>query len=194
MRGNHVYGNKSWGLWCDIDCINIIYENNLVEHNYDAGIYHEISFRGVIRNNTLRHNGVAGQGWLWGADIVISASQDVEVFGNDVTVRPDGCGAVLIDQSRDKYKVVGKYKTHNNRVYNNKFTFEGHACAGGASDVAVGDENYSIISEGNNIFDGNIYRIPQMAGTETFVWGHETVDWPGFRKMGLELNGQLQKY
>ena len=51
MRGNHVFDNVGPGLWCDIGCRNVLYENNLVERNHDAGIFHEISFNAVIRNN-----------------------------------------------------------------------------------------------------------------------------------------------
>ena len=42
----------------------------------------------------------SGRGWFWGADIVVAASQDVEVTGNTVTVEPGACGIVLIDQGR----------------------------------------------------------------------------------------------
>ena len=33
FRGNHVHDNDGPGLWCDIDCRNVVYENNLVENN-----------------------------------------------------------------------------------------------------------------------------------------------------------------
>ena len=52
------------------------------------------------RDNVARHNGVGERKWFWGADIQVAASQDVQVYRNSVTVRPEGCGIVLIDQSR----------------------------------------------------------------------------------------------
>ena len=69
FRGNHVHDNNGPGLWCDIECRNVVYEDNLVENNQDAGIFHEISFNAVIRRNVVRHNGSASRGWFWGADI-----------------------------------------------------------------------------------------------------------------------------
>ncbi|MGB6910192.1 MAG: right-handed parallel beta-helix repeat-containing protein [Methyloceanibacter sp.] len=43
LRGNHVYDNIGPGLWCDIDCRNVLYEGNVVERNHQgAGIFHEI--------------------------------------------------------------------------------------------------------------------------------------------------------
>ena len=38
-------------------------------------------------------------------------------------------------------------------------TFEGAACAGGASDTKPENENFAIITDGNNRFDGNTYRV-----------------------------------
>ena len=33
FRGNHVHDNDGPGLWCDIECRNVVYEENLVENN-----------------------------------------------------------------------------------------------------------------------------------------------------------------
>lgn len=193
FRGNHVFGNMGPGLWCDIGCQNVVYEDNLVERNQDSGIFHEISFNAIIRNNVLRHNGSGHRVWYWGADILIAASQDVKVYGNRLTVSPGGCGIMLIDQSRSK-KGGGKYKTRNNTIHGNQMDFEGALCAGGVSDVQPADENYSIITEGNNRYDGNIYRVSRAAGPARFVWGHSTFDWDGLRDIGVELHGQLITY
>jgi Right handed beta helix region/O-Antigen ligase len=199
FRGNHVHDNVGPGLWCDINCINVLYEDNLIEGNHDTGIFHEISFNAVIRNNVVRHNGFGQRRWFWGADILVAASQDVEVHDNKLVVSPGGCGIVLIDQSRAIQRVEngrvieggGKYKTRNNTVHHNEVTFEGSACAGGASDAWPGDENFTIISDGNNRFDANVYHVPHTRGRDRFVWGHSTLDWDGLRQRGLEPNGRL---
>lgn len=112
---------------------------NVVERNRDVGIFHEISFKAVIRNNVVRHNGLGNRGWFWQSDIVLAASQDVEVTGNKLTVAPERCGVVLIGQGRrDNGK---RYKTRNNTVHANEMAFETTACAGDASDTKPGDEN-----------------------------------------------------
>jgi Right handed beta helix region len=193
FRGNHVHDNYGLGLWCDIDCRNVVYEENLVENNQYSGIFHEISFKAVIRNNVLRNNGRGDRGWFWGADITIAASQDVEVTGNTVTVAPGGCGIMLIDQGRRSGNGK-KYKTRNNTVRANKMTFEGAACGGGVSDTKPDDENFAIIMDGNNRFDGNTYRVPRNSEPARFVWGQDVTDWDGFRRKGLERSGRLVLY
>jgi parallel beta-helix repeat protein len=192
LRGNHVYDNIGPGLWCDIGCRNVVYEGNTVERNHDPGIFYEISFNGTIRDNVVRHNGI-GSTWFWGADILIAASQDVEVYGNTLTVSPGGCGIMLIDQGRPT-ESGGKYKTRSDAVHENDMTFEGAACAGGASDTKPDDENFAIITDGNNRFDGNIYRVPRTSDEARFPWGHEIFDWDGLRARGLEPNSKLVFY
>jgi parallel beta-helix repeat protein len=184
-------------LWCDINCHNVLYEGNVVERNNGTGIYHEISFSAVIRNNIVRHNGIADNRWFGGSHILIAASQDVEVYGNTLTVSPGKCGIMLIDQGRDdQARAHGGpiYKTRNNKVHDNEMTFEGAACVGGVSDVEPGHENFSIITDGNNVFDGNVYRVPRASGPARFVWGHATFDWDGLRGQGVEPNGQMVIY
>ena len=192
LRGNHVHDNIGRGLWCDIDCRNVLYENNVVEGNRDTGIFHEISFNAVIRDNVVRRNGM-DRTWFWGADISLAASQDVEVYGNTITVRPGGCGIMLIDQGRTTDS-GGTYKTRDNSIHHNDVTFEGGACAGGVTDTAPGSENYSIITDGNNRFDANNYRAPRTSDEERFPWGHTVLDWSGLRAAGLEPNGKLVFY
>ena len=167
FRGNHVHDNNGAGLWCDIECRNVVYENNLVENNQHNGIFHEISFNAVIRGNVVRHNG-GGRTWFWHADILVAASQDVEVTGNTVTAAPGACGIMLIDQGR-RSEGGAKYKTRNNTIHANEMTFEGAPCAGGASDTKPDDENFAIIPNGNNRFDANTYRVrSRVAGLASF--------------------------
>jgi hypothetical protein len=200
FRGNHVHDNFGPGLWCDINCRNVLYEGNVIERNQRDGIAHEISFNAVIRNNIIRHNSIADKTWFWGDEILIAASQDVEVYGNTLTVRQGKCGIMLIDQSRPfeggygRTEGGGRYKTRNNKIHDNEMTFEGAACAGGASDAKPGDENFSIITDGNNLFDRNVYRVPRTSGPPRFGWGHSTFDWNGFRANGMEPNGRLVVY
>jgi parallel beta-helix repeat protein len=189
FRDNHVYDNYGSGLWCDINCRNVLYEGNVVENNKHIGIFHEISFKAVIRNNTVGHNGSDNRKWFWGTDIVLAASQDVEVTGNTVTVAPGACGIMLLDQGRHDAGVL--YKTRNNVVQNNDMTFEGTVCAGGAGDTPPGNENFTIISSGNNRFDGNTYRVRNASEPLQFVWDRDVLDWSGFRGRGLEQTGRL---
>jgi Right handed beta helix region len=192
FRNNRVHDNNGPGLWCDIDCRNVLYEGNTVERNQDIGIFHEISFKALIRENVVRHNGLGSRGWFWVSDIVLAASQDVEVLDNRIVVAPGRCGIMLIDQGRrDNGK---RYKTRNNTITGNEMMFEGAACAGGVSDTKPGDENFAIISDGNNVFDGNTYRVGPSAKRARFVWGRDVTDWGGFRSKGQERSGSMVSF
>ncbi len=150
----------------------------------------EISFKAVIRNNTVKHNASDNRKWFWGSDVVVAASQDVEVVDNTVTVAPGACGIMLIDQGRRNDAGV-KYKTRNNIVRGNEMTFEGAVCAGAASDTKPDDENFIIITTGNNRFDGNTYLVRSTSEPPKFVWDRDLTDWSGFRSKGQEETGRL---
>ena len=193
FRANHVQDNLGPGLWCDGDCRNTIYESNVVEGNQDAGIHHEISYNAIIRNNVLRHNGSGGDGWFWGNDILIAASSGVEVYNNRLTVSPGRCGIMLIDQGRRDDGLL--YRTRNNSIYSNDIRFEGEPCLGGTTDLSPDHENFRTITDGNNRFDGNTYRVRQDARTFRFVWGDkEDLDWHGFQSAGQERKGRMVRY
>jgi hypothetical protein len=196
FRGNHVNENSGPGLWCDGDCRDTLYEGNVVQRNQGAGIYHEISFDAVIRNNLLADNGL-NEGWFWGSQILVAGSEGVDVHDNRLAVPPEKCGIMLIDQGRDdrsEIRASALYKTRNNSVHDNDILFEGNGCSGGASDVGPGHENYAIIENGNNRFDRNVYRIPRATGRHVFVWGHLESNWETVRRSGFETNGKVVLY
>jgi parallel beta-helix repeat protein len=196
LRGNYVHDNDGPGLWCDGGCRGTRYENNRVERNRGAGIFHEISYAAVIRGNVLANNG-SGDGWFWRSEIVVAASEGVEIAGNRLLVGADQCGIVLVDQGRDDGpggRRGAPHKTRDNTVVDNDSTFEGAPCAGGASDTVPGHENFSIIEDGNNRFDRNFYRAPASAGPERFAWGHAVLSWDAAQREGFEPNGRLVRY
>lgn len=195
FRGNHIHDNVGPGLWCDGDCRDVLYERNRVERNLGAGIFHEISYSAIIRYNHVRLNGRQSD-WFWGSNILIAGSQDASIYGNMLTVGPGRCGIMLIDQGRDdrpKGRSGGKYKTQNNSIYENDMTFEGQLCAGGASDVPPDDENATIITDGGNVFDRNIYRVRSESGPARFAWGHAELDWPELVQKDIEVHGRLMR-
>jgi hypothetical protein len=91
-------------------------------------------------------------------------------------------------------KSGGTHKTRNNNIHDNDTTFEGAACAGGASDVRSDNTNALIIENGNNRFDRNVYRLPHESTPLRFAWGHAVFGWNELRRAGLEQNGSLIMY
>lgn len=207
LRGNHVHDNYGPGLWCDIDCRDILFESNLVERNADAGIFYEISFDAIIRNNTVRLNGTGrggqqGSSWVWGAGIQIAASEGVSVYGNTVTVAPGSTGIVIVDQGRERLDQPRTksgqgpllYRTARNAVHDNEIVYEGETgLSGGASDVAPSNPNFGIIEKGGNQFDRNTYVLRQQTNAAFFIWGHEPISFETFRSLGQEASGRLAR-
>jgi hypothetical protein len=169
VRSNHVHHNDGPGLWTDVENVNTLYESNNVHENSGIGIQHEISYSAMIRNNVVLNNGADTNDWLWGAQIMISGSSDVEVYSNKVASPPGGQGiAVQQDLRRD-------YKTRNVYVHHNEISGPG---------VTGADENPQDLDMYKTVrFDFNTYR-----GTETWFW-NGPVDWAAFREAGQEPNG-----
>jgi len=96
IRGNFSHHNYGLGLWTDEHTRHTLYENNRVEDNDWTGIFHEISYSAVIRNNVARRNGLKDPnrgGYLGAYGIAVSTSPDVEIYGNIVEDNWNGIGA-----------------------------------------------------------------------------------------------------
>lgn len=187
---NRVHHNVGVGIWGDIECRKMLYEKNLVEYNAFAGIFHEISYGAIIRDNVTRFNGQRYREWFWGAEIQVAGSENVEVYNNQVTVLPDGNGIVLLDQNRMTPRLT-RYKTRHNHVHGNTITYAGSGNAGGAVDTKPWAENYRIIGQGNNQLDGNTYKAPDCNRSIKFAWGatYRRMTFDEFRRLGQEANG-----
>lgn len=189
FRGNHVYDNRGPGLWCDVECKDAVFEDNVVERNGDAGIFFEISSGATIRRNVLRENGQLRLSWFWGADIQIAASQDATVCDNRITTRPGGGAIMLIDQNRRRDD--GSYnETRDNIVCRNDVEFLGAGAVGGVSDAIPGAHNFAIIENGNNQFFADHYRY-QPGHPPIFPWGHQRLDFARFQALGEERGGTI---
>jgi parallel beta-helix repeat protein len=150
IRGNNSHDNYGPGLWTDINNYNVLYENNTVTNNLNAGIFHEISYNAIIRNNTVEGNGIGDtQGWCYGAGIQVSASQDVEVYGN--TLRNNNDSIIGIVQNRGGDYTVRNLSVHDNTVINN--TVSGSR-TGICSDIGT----HPFTAAYNNRYAANTYQ------------------------------------
>jgi parallel beta-helix repeat protein len=179
IRGNYVHDNHGPGLWSDVNNYNTLYENNTVVNNFAAGIFHEISYDAVIRNNTSRGNGWGDPAWVWGAGIVISSSLNVEIYGNHVEGNFNGITAAQQNRAgslgdRGEYIVRNIY-VHDNEVVNS-----------GISGVAT-DTGDSSIWSANNRFENNHYF-----GNVQWVWTGSTQSWSGWQANGQDNGGSYQ--
>lgn len=154
VRNNHAHDNDGPGLWTDIDNVNTLYEGNLIEDNSGVGLFHEISYSAIIRNNVVTGNGWRNRGWFWEAGIMIAACQNVEVYGN--TVSGNFNGITLIEQNRGA-GAFGTYVVGNVFVHDNTVT-------DGRVGAVQETGNNAIFTSRNNRFENNDYD-----GT-TFHW------------------------
>ena len=159
IRGNWSHHNHGPGLWTDINNINVLYENNRVEDNDWRGIFHEVSYKAVIRNNIVRRNGFrhpsAAIGAVDGAGILVSSSRDVEVYGNVVEDNRNGIAAQETD--RPTTSSLGAYNTVNLYVHDNTVRQTDGGRAAGITDIDPNADPYSVAA--NNRWRNNTYII-----------------------------------
>ena len=107
VRNTFTHDNFCKGLWWDINAANTLVEGNLVQDNWDEGIFYEISQDAVIRGNTVRRNGLHnynapnrnGCSWLWGGGITIPSSFNVEIYGNTLDGNCNGITGTQQDRT-----------------------------------------------------------------------------------------------
>jgi hypothetical protein len=176
IRGNNVHHNVGPGLWTDINNIRTTIEGNLVHANTSHGIFHEISFQAVIRDNRVTDNGRAEplSGW-GGAGIRIAASADVEVVGNALAGNQNGI--MLVQQRRDDSPSPhGAHLIRNVEVRDNDVTLAPEELTGQVDDTGSG------ASYGRGVrFRDNTYRLP-ASDAQVFAWEGKTWDPSAWRQ------------
>jgi hypothetical protein len=193
VRGNWSHHNQGPGMWTDFDNVNALYEDNLVEDNATAGIFHETSQAAVIRNNVVRRNGFSFHSWLYGGGIQISTSKNVEIYGN--TVEENARGIVGIMQTRASSPVYGRPSLENLYVHDNTVrmtvvatTPEGHGNVSGIS-TDQGDESY--YSSRGNRFENNHYILGRAP--KYFTWHNRELTEAEWQALGLDVTGTFTR-
>jgi Right handed beta helix region len=187
VRGTCVHHNDGPGLWTDIDNIDVTYEGNKVFSNTGEGIKHEISYTAVIRDNVVAQNGEAQDVWLWGSQILIQNSRNVEVYRNTVEVSEGfGNGISVIHQDRG-IGAHGLRDAIKNRIFDNVIIHLGQQ---GQNGIVRDTNDTWFWKRADNQFDWNTYITTDTNGE---YWAVEDQDgrWNDFRKRGYEQNGEL---
>lgn len=172
VRDNYSHHNAGPGLWTDINNLNTLYEGNRVMHNNGMGIFHEISYDAVIRNNYVEGNGSGHSAWLWGAGIIVAASPNVEVYGNEVVNNADGIAGIQQNRGSGEH---GPYEISNLYVHDNDVTMSG-GNTGFVQDI--GDDSY--FTSRNNRFSNNQFTLD--GDGRYFSWNNSSytlAEWNG---------------
>jgi hypothetical protein len=81
VEDNYFAYNFGHGIWFDVGNHGAKIINNHSEYNSHSGIFYEISFDGLIKNNRVNHNGLA-HGRDGGAGILVYSSPHTAVINN----------------------------------------------------------------------------------------------------------------
>jgi parallel beta-helix repeat protein len=190
VRNNYSHHNFGPGLWTDIDNINTSYEGNRVEDNYAQGIFHEISYDAIIRNNVVRRNGLGRKrASVYDAGILVAHSSNVEVYGNVVEDNWNGIG-VLQQNRTDSPGAYGPYHVLNVYVHHNSVrTGDGNGYSG-----VTGDESFNPkLYAGSNRFDNNSYYASKTK-TKYWSWKGGPYDWNTLKSKDQEPNSRMVLY
>jgi hypothetical protein len=165
---NDVHHNEGPGLWTDINNIHTIYEQNNVHDNTSHGIFHEISYSAIIRNNRIVDNGGAQRMSGWGdSGIRVAASPDVEIYENILIGNTDAI--MLVQQRRSDYPSrYGPHELDNIIVHDNDITMTDNVTG------MVNDNGDDSIYSRNIRFSSNTYRLADEDG-RYFAWAGDVV-------------------
>jgi parallel beta-helix repeat protein len=174
-------------LWSDVNAINTLYENNRVEDNDWRGLLYEISYKGIIRNNSFRRNGfilpLTYAFSVDGAAIVISNSRDVEIYGNTIENNKNGIGFIQTNRGTGPY---GAHLVYNVYVHDNTVVQPTGRAAGAVQNVGTN----AVFTSQNNRFVHDTYDLGTAA--KYFTWmnaDRTTTEWKGY---GLDMTGTFK--
>lgn len=170
VRDNYVHDNYCHGLWTDIDNRRTTYQGNWIEDNRGAGLFHEISYEAIVRDNVLRAN--------QGAGIDIASSPDIEVADNLVIDNGDG---ILIRQSSRGSGRFGPHVTSNITVSDNTVVMRD----GLSGVMGLGEDG-----AGSLRFLRNSYQLAEP-GQGFFTLGGDPVDFEQWQAEGYDERGQV---
>lgn len=188
VRNTCVHDNAGPGLWTDIDNVDVTYANNKVFRNSGDGIKHEISYSASIVKNFVAQNGKGKDAWLWGSQILVQNSSDVDVRHNTVEVAAGfGNGISIVSQDRGAGK-LGDYKANGNNIHQNTIIHLGEHGHNGL----VADANIEEFWKSNdNRFDGNTYILAEPKES-IFAVNNYFADLKAARAQGFETRGTLK--
>jgi parallel beta-helix repeat protein len=177
IRGNHVHDGPFRGIWVDTMRPDVTIEGNRVSNHGAQGIWYEVSYRGVIRNNYVENAGYLGShtpGWPTDAGIQVTNSPDVSVVDNTVVNSLNG----IIGHQAAGYPhgPYGRNELRNLLVEGNTVVLP-RGQSGIVQNVGAND----VYVSWSNVFVRNRYVLGQ--NDTPFFWMGQSVDerlWQAF--------------
>jgi len=164
IRGNQVHDSLFRGIWLDRSRPDMTVEGNRVINHGEAGIWYEVSYRGVIRSNYVENagfNSYYSSGWLRGGGIQVTNSPDVSVLNNTVVNSLNGIIGLQAAGYAD-----GAYGTNELR----NLLVQGNSVVmmKGQTGIAQNIGTNAVYVSWNNVFKSNSYVLG--ANLSPFYW------------------------
>jgi parallel beta-helix repeat protein len=185
IHNNYVHHNLAKGIWLDGCNPTAIIESNTVTDNSHQGIFSEISYNVVIRNNTTERNGFNGAGsWLTGAGIQVTNSLNVEIVGNTVRNNANGITAMQSSGAALASGAHGPLRVENLHVHGNVV-----AMSVGKTGLAQETGERQVYTSWNNRFENNTYYLGP--NRTYFAWDEKSLNETQWRTTGNDRNGRF---
>lgn len=179
VRNNRVFDNRGEGIWLDSYNRNALIEGNTVYGNTRSGIFHELSYDAIIRNNSVRCNG--GYGQINNTSSAGTADDPILITGNTITVCSGNKGEALAIRSD------GRQPTDYITVSGNTFRFEETRGKVILDYWSGGTLGANIAFTGNVFYVLNDGRYWRWDGTDR-AWSEWAARYPGdTRIVGLPI-------
>jgi hypothetical protein len=181
-RNNHLHDNYGQAIWSDTNVHNALYEGNLIENNWGAGLFHETSWTATVRGNLLRNNMQAelnlGLSCAHGAQIAANNSQDMVITGN--TIEAAGSNAICLQNTIRPSTPGIPPALANISVANNVVKLRGVVLVGWVGNAAQG------IS-----FTGNTYYVEVLSNRYWNDNRRSPMTWQEWQAAGRDTTGTL---
>jgi parallel beta-helix repeat protein len=147
ILNNYVHDTVAGpGIWTDINCDQSLIDGNLVERNGAGGIFLELDYGAVVRNNTVVDNNTPFFEGFQGGGIFVSNAQDANIYNN--TFSNNG-GAVYVYETNRGSGTQGAWITANVYVHDN--TVLADEGLNGVGGTAVNDTTVRFSSNDYNL-------------------------------------------
>jgi hypothetical protein len=184
ITNNYVHNNLSVGLWADTNDSDFLVEGNYISDNDGQGLFYEISYNMIVRNNNFVRNalvdGAGNDGFPTGAIYLSEAGGDARVAGRTANIDiydnqfTDNWSGVVLWENADRFcSSPANTSSGTCTMVNPDATTA--TCTDPANGGSVDEEPYlsdcrwktQNVKVHNNNFDLTKANIPDCATTES---------------------------
>lgn len=181
IRDNYSHHNDGDGWWFDANNVDILVEDNIFSQNTRFGLFYEVSWRAVIRNNIFRRNGTDPD-WH-GSGVRVSTSSDVEIFNNLFELNK--YSTFFVNATSRGSGLFGPFRTKNLYVHDNLFKMDEGWVGSPWGKVEIADARM------NNRFESNTYLVSDLE-REWWMWRPRgSLAWSDWQALGFDAEGRI---